>query len=467
MKAELREDRSLGRYESVLGTIGSTPLIRLNRVARGLRTPVWIKVESFNPGGSVKDRIGLAIIEAAEREGRLRPGGTVVEGTAGNTGVGLAIAAAVKGYRCVFAIPDKMSAEKIRMVKAFGAEVIITPTAVSPDHSDYYGNVAKRIVDETAGAILADQFFNPVNPEAHYRTTGPEIWEQTEGRLTHFVGSPATGGTVTGVARYLKERDPRVRIIAGDPEGSILARYFETGEKTQGAPYKVEGVGNDKIPGTLDFDLIDEFRRVSDAESFQMARRLTREEGLFAGGSSGLITHVALEVARELDDPEALVVSMMTDTGERYLSKLYNDEWMRENRLLAAGPATAATLLERKRAAGLPELVSVSPEDPIERGLALVDQFHVSQLPVIENGRAIGSVTEAKLMAAVIRHPDRAADPIRSLAGSPFPSVPPDAEPTRLTRELGREVSAVLVEDEGGILGVLTRYDLLQHLLQR
>ncbi len=467
MNAQLRENRARGRFESVLGTIGSTPLIRLNRVVGRIRTPVWIKVESFNPGGSVKDRIGLAIIEAAEREGRLAPGGTVVEGTAGNTGVGLAIAAAVKGYRCVFAIPDKMSAEKIRMVKAFGAEVIVTPTAVSPDHPDYYGNVAKRIVAETPGAILADQFFNPVNPDAHYRTTGPEIWEQTEGRVTHFVASPATGGTITGVARYLKEKNPRIRIIAGDPEGSIFARYFATGEKTAGAPYKVEGVGNDKIPGTLDFGLVDEFRKVSDVQAFEVARRLTREEGLFAGGSSGLITHVALEVARELDDPEACVVSMLTDTGERYLSKLYNDEWMRENQLLPAGPATAATLLDRKRATGLPALVCVSPDDTIEHGLELVDEYHVSQLPVIENGRAIGSVTESKLMAAVIRHPDRAADPIRSLAGSPFPSVPPDAEPTRLTRELGREVAAVLVEDEGGILGVLTRYDLLQHLLQR
>ncbi len=464
----MKQDPALGRYADVLATVGRTPLIRLNRVvAPGSRTPVWIKVESFNPGGSVKDRIGVAIIEAAEREGRLRPGGTVVEGTAGNTGVGLAIAAAVKGYRCVFAIPDKMSAEKIRMVKAYGAEVIVTPTAVSPDHPEYYGNVAKRVVEETPGAILADQFFNPENPAAHYATTGPEIWEQTEGRVTHFVAAPATGGTITGVARYLRERNPDVRVIAGDPAGSIFAHYFETREVRKGAPYKVEGVGNDKIPSTLDFDVVDEFRVVTDRQAFHMARRLTREEGLFAGGATGLIAHVAVEVAAELDDADACVVCLLTDTGERYLTKLYSDEWMRENQMLPAEPATAAALLERKRASGAPALVAVSPHDTIARGLELLDRYNVSQLPVIENGNAVGSVTESKLMAAVIRRPEQADEPISTLAGSPFPIVAPDAEPARLTHELGREVPAVLVADHSGILGVLTRYDLLQYLMDR
>ena len=262
-------------------------MIRLNRVVGEVRTPVWVKVESFNPGGSVKDRIGLAMIEEAERDGSLRPGGTVVESTGGNTGVGLAIAAAVKGYRCVFAIPDKMSAEKVRMVQAFGAEVIIAPSGVSADDPDYYGNVAKQVVAETPGAILADQFFNPVNPEAHFETTGPEIWEQTEGRVTHFVAGPATGGTISGTARYLKQKNPRIRVVAGDPVGSIFAGFFQTGHEGTGSPYKVEGIGNDKIPGTLDFDLIDEFMQVSDRDAFHMARRMTREEGLFAGGPLG------------------------------------------------------------------------------------------------------------------------------------------------------------------------------------
>ena len=294
----------------MLDTIGWTPLIRLNRVTRGIRTPVYAKAEIFNPGGSIKDRIGSPIIEQAEREGRLKPGGTIVEGTSGNTGIGLAIAAALKGYKCIFTMPDKMSQEKVRLLKAFGAEVIVTPTAVPPDHPDNYVMMAKRIAQETPNAILANQFYNDANPQAHYETTGPEIWEQTEGRITHFVYAAGTGGTITGVGRYLKEKNPKIQIIAGDPVGSILAEMWRAkGEgKIEGVPYKVEGIGQDKIPGTLDMGLIDEFMTVSDKESFAMARRLTREEGLFVGGSSGLIVHVALHVARRIDDPNALVV---------------------------------------------------------------------------------------------------------------------------------------------------------------
>ena len=310
-------ERNRHPYEDVRALIGWTPLIRLNRVTRGIRTPVYAKAEFFNPGGSIKDRIGGPIIEQAEREGRLKPGGTIVEGTSGNTGIGLAIAAAFKGYKCIFTMPDKMSQEKVRLLKAFGAEVIITPTAVPPDHPDNYVMMAKRIAHETPNAILANQFYNDANPQAHYDTTGPEIWEQTEGRVTHFVYAAGTGGTITGVGRYLKEKNPKIQIIAGDPVGSILAEMWRTkGEsKPEGVPYKVEGIGQDKIPGTLDMGVIDDFMTVSDKESFAMARRLTREEGLFVGGSSGLIVHVALHVARRMDDPNALVVAPLPDTG--------------------------------------------------------------------------------------------------------------------------------------------------------
>src|SRR5688500_3788794 len=321
-------------FDNVLDTIGWTPLIRLNRVTDGARTPVFAKAEFFNPGGSVKDRIGLAMIEAAERDGRLKRGGTIVEGTSGNTGIGLAIAAAIKGYRCIFTMPDKMSQEKVRLLKAFGADVIVTPTAVAPDHPDNYVQTAKRIVAETPGAILADQFYNPINPEVHYNTTGPELWEQTQGRITHLIASAGTGGTVSGAGKFLKDQNPAIKVITGDPLGSIFANYHKTGEKGEGAPYKVEGIGNDKLPSTLWFDVIDEMRTVSDRDAFTFGRRLTREEGLFVGGSSGLIVKVAHDVAHEVNDPNALIVCILPDTGERYLSKMYNEEWLRENRLM-------------------------------------------------------------------------------------------------------------------------------------
>ncbi len=320
-------------YDSVLDTIGWTPLVRLRRLADGLRTPVYLKLESFNPAGSVKDRIGTAIVDAAERDGTLSPGGTIVEGTAGNTGLALAMVAAVRGYDCVFTVPDKMSDEKIQLLRAFGAEVIVVPT-VPPDHPDHYVTVARRIADERPGAVLADQFYNPANPAAHEATTGPEIWEQTRGAVTHFVASAGTGGTISGAGRYLKGRNPAVRVIGGDPRGSVYAHFKRTGEVVEGERYKVEGVGNDKIPGTLDIDVVDEFRTVDDAAAFRMARRITREEGMLAGGSTGLIVSVALEVAAEVDDPEACVVALFCDTGERYLTKLYDDAWMEENGFL-------------------------------------------------------------------------------------------------------------------------------------
>mgnify|MGYP006283657931 FL=1 len=452
-------------YDSVLEAVGWTPLIRLRRVTDGARTPVYGKAEFFNPGGSVKDRIGAAIIERAEREGDLEPGGVIVEGTSGNTGIGLAIAAAVKGYRCVFTIPDKMSAEKVRLLKAFGAEVIVTPTAVPPDHPDYYGRVAERIAEERDGAVLADQFYNPENPAAHERTTGPEIWRQTDGRVTHLVASPGTGGTITGAARYLKEKNPDIRVVAGDPAGSIYHHYFETGEVIEGLPYKVEGVGNDKIPSTLDFDLVDEFRTVGDREAFLMARRITREEGMFVGGSTGLVVKVATEVAREVDDPDACVVCVLCDTGERYLSKLYNDEWMEENRMLRPDRVTAEYLASTKRGEPASPLVSAAPGEPVREVLALIEAHNVSQLPVLDDGENVGSVTEAALMSAALRDPDVLDRAVGEVADEPFPTVAPDAELDELNRLLTRDVPAVLIREDGSCVGILTRYDLLHHVM--
>ena len=461
-------ERHRAPYENVLGTIGWTPLIRLGRVTHGIRTPVYGKAEIFNPGGSVKDRIGLPIIERAERDGTLKPGGTIVEGTSGNTGVGLAIAAALKGYRCIFTLPDKMSQEKVRLLKAFGAEVIITPTAVPPDHPDNYVMVAKRIASETPNAILANQFYNPANPEAHYATTGPELWEQSGGRITHVVAAAGTGGTITGVARYLKEKNPKVRAISGDPVGSILADLWRSKGQShgEGVPYKVEGVGQDKLPGTLDLSLIDDYRTVSDREAFAMARRLTREEGLFVGGSSGLIVHVALQVAREADDPNAFVVAFLCDTGERYLSKLYNDEWMRENQMLDGDRVSVAQLLAAKRG-DAPAVVSTAPGASVRQALRLMALHDVSQLPVLDGRDCIGSITEGAVSARALEDPKLLDAAVSVVMDAPFPIVDGSLPVENAVKLLSKTNPALLVRGAAGVQGIVTRSDVLEFLMAR
>lgn len=455
-------------YDNVLETIGWTPLIRLHRVTRGIRTPVYGKAEFFNPGGSVKDRIGLPIIERAEREGKLKPGGTIVEGTSGNTGVGLALAAALRGYKCIFTLPDKMSQEKVRLLKAFGAEVIVTPTAVAPDHPDNYVMMAKRIAEETPNAILANQFYNEANPDAHYATTGPELWEQSEGKITHFVGSAGTGGTITGVGRYLKERNPDIKIIAGDPTGSILAEYWRShGEhKIEGAPYKVEGIGQDKVPGTLDMSVVDEYHTVSDRDAFSMSRRLTREEGLFVGGSSGLIAKVALDLARRIDDPDAFVVTFLCDTGERYLSKLYSDEWMRENQMLEAEHVTLGDMLSRKDA-NAPAIVSVAPAAGVRQALNLMALHDVSQLPVMDGDECVGSVVEATLSQRGLETPALLEATVREVMDAPFPSLTSDEAIEFAVKLLSKSTPAVLVLEHGHVEGIVTRSDMLRFMMGR
>ncbi|CAN5516439.1 cystathionine beta-synthase [soil metagenome] len=461
--------RNLRPYDSVLDTIGWTPLIRLNRIARGIRTPIYGKAEFFNPGGSVKDRIGMPIIEAAERAGTLRPGGTIVEGTSGNTGVGLAIAAALKGYKCIFTMPDKMSQEKVRLLKAFGAEVIVTPTAVAPDHPDNYVMMAKRIAEETPNAILANQFYNQANTEAHYATTGPELWEQTEGRITHFVAAAGTGGTITGVGRYLKEKNSNIKIISGDPQGSILAELWRSKgtHKIEGAPYKIEGIGQDKLPGTLDLAIIDDYRTVSDRDAFAMARRLTREEGLFVGGSAGLITYVALQVAREVDDPNALVVTFLCDTGERYLSKLYNDEWMRENQLLEPDRVTLGDLLAHKVAGAPATVVSAAPGQQVRQVLGLMRLHDVSLLPVLEGGACVGSVTEYALTQRGLESSRFLDAVVGEVMDEPFPVVESSQAVESVQKVLSKATPAVLVSDGAVISGIVTRSDMLAYLMNR
>jgi cystathionine beta-synthase len=460
--------RHTAPYDSVLDTIGWTPLIKLSRVTAGIRTPVYAKADFFNPGGSVKDRIGLPIIEAAERSGALKPGGTIVEGTSGNTGVGLALAAALRGYKCIFTMPDKMSQEKVRLLKAFGAEVIITPTAVPPDHPDNYVMMAKRIAKETPGAILANQFDNQANPDAHFASTGPELWTQTSGKITHFVASAGTGGTVTGTGRYLKQQNPAVRIIAADPVGSILADMWRTQGASHGpgAPYKVEGIGQDKVPHTLDMAVIDDYRPVSDKDAFTMARRLTREEGLFVGGSAGLIAHAAIQLARELDDPNALVVTFLCDTGERYLSKLFNDEWMRENQLLDPDRATLEQVLGAKRG-DVPALVSVPPTATVRQALKLMATHDVSQLPVMDAAQCVGAVDETTLTAKGLENTRLLDWPVSDVMEGPLPAADIHEPVDQVAKLLSKANPAVLVQDNGRLAGIVTRSDVLQFLMAR
>lgn len=449
--------------ESVLECIGWTPLIRLRRVTAGTRMPVYGKAEFLNPGSSVKDRIGLAMILAAERAGALRPGGTIVEATGGNTGVALAMVAAIRGYRCIFTMPDKMSSEKIRLLKAFGAKVVVTPTAVPPDSPEHYINAAKKIAGDTPGAFLTNQFYNPVNVECHYETTGPEIWHQSAGTVRALVVGAGTGGTVSGAGRYLKEMNERVRVVLADPVGSVYKQYHETKKVGTGTPYLVEGIGGDKIPDIMDFTWIDDVRQALDKESFAMTRRMAREEGIFVGGSSGTLVHVAAQVAREIDDPDGCVVALLCDAGERYLSKAHSDEWMRENRMLDVDELSVRTLMDRKMAP-VPALVSVRSDVPVRKALDLLQEHGITQLPVVEDGECVGSVGESRLMARVLQDLKLMDSPVGGILEPPFPVVNVRDSFDHVTKLLSRGNDAVLVREAGVFVGILTRSDVLDLL---
>ena len=450
--------------DSILDTIGSTPLVRLARIAAGVRPQLLAKVEVFNPGGSIKDRIAVALIAAAEREGRLAPGGTIVEPTSGNTGTGLAIVARLKGYRMIAVMPDKMSKEKMDLLRAYGAEVVVAPTDVPPDSPQSYYRVADRLTAEIPGAFQPNQYFNEANPRAHYESTGPELWEQTGGRITHLVCGVGTGGTVTGTVRYLRERKPELAVIGADPEGSIYS-----GGPENVRPYLVEGVGEDFWPRTFDPSVVDRWVTVSDRDAFLTTRRLALTEGILTGGSGGLALHAAMQVAAEVADPEAMIVVILPDGGRSYLSKIYSDSWMRQYGFLEReSKLVVGDVLRHKQDAGeVPPLVTVETHHRVRDAVSLLHEHRVSQLPVVsphDPATVVGAISERGLLKQTAADPSRLDAEIVDVMEPPFPAVSTEDPVREAVDLLVGEQQALLVIDRGRPAGIVTRTDLLEAL---
>lgn len=438
--------------ENILEAIGKTPLVRLNRVSAGLAPAIYAKVEMVNPGGSVKDRIAVAMIDEAERTGKLKPGGTIIEATSGNTGVGLAMVAAVRGYRCIFIMPDKMSPEKIGLLKAYGAEVVLTPASAESNSAEGYAGVARRLLNEIPNAFQPDQFSNLVNPQYHYAHTGPEIWEQTEGRITCFCAGIGTGGTISGVGKFLKEKNPRIRIVGADPAGSILS-----GDHL--APWAVEGIGEDYVPSTFNAQVVDDWVRITDKESFMVARAVARDEGILVGGSCGTCIAAALKYARRLG-PEDVVVALAPDTGRNYLSKLYSDEWMIENGYLAS-PAEHHLVREIVDMHGPRQLILASPEQTGEEAIRLFRAHDISQLPVVEDGKVVGALREITLAKMLHDGKDPRQVSVRSIMARPMPTVEDTTDVDEVYRLLMSGNSGVVVTRAGEIIDIVTRIDMV------
>jgi cystathionine beta-synthase len=457
-------------FPTILELVGATPIVRLQKLSPPRGAEILAKLEYLNPGGSVKDRIGLPMIEAAEREGKLRPGGTIVEPTSGNTGVGLAIGAAIKGYRCIFVMPDKMSQEKIALLRAYGAEVVITPTAVDHDSPESYYSVSDRLAEEIPGGFKPDQYSNMANPEAHYRLTGPEIWEQTGGEIDAIVVSVGTGGTISGLGRYFKERKPEVLIVGADPEGSV---YTATGDDDL-HPYLVEGIGKDTWPKTMDPKVVDDWVRVSDRESFRWARRLAREEGILAGGSGGTSVYAAVQIAQRLGAGKR-VLTMIPDSGRNYLSKFYDDNWMLEHGFLErqAPLPSVEEVLRAKHGGEIPALVTISAHAKVGEGIDTMQRYGISQLPVTRDGESatladvIGSLQDRALLEKVFTNPDVLHEDVANAMQPPLGAVDGSATVDEVFSTLTGGMNAVVVAREGRPVGVLTRSDLLEYLAHR
>jgi cystathionine beta-synthase len=449
--------------DSFLDAMGNTPLVRLRSVGRGVEPTILAKLEMLNPGGSVKDRIGIRMIEDAERKGLLKPGGTIVEPTSGNTGHGLAIAAAIKGYKCIFVMPDKMSQEKIALLRAYGAEVVITPTAVAPESPESYYRVADRLADEIPGAYQPNQYFNQENPKAHYETTGPEIWQQTEGRLDVFVAGVGTGGTITGVGRYLKEQKPELVVVGADPEGSLYS-----GDEPR--PYLVEGIGEDFWPETFDPSVVDRYVKVSDSDSFRTARAITRQEGILVGGSSGTAVFAALEVARDLD-ADATIVVLLPDTGRQYLSKVFSDSWMLQHGMLERRDVIRVDEVLASKGSELPALITVGAHEKVRQAVDRLQMHGISSAPVVREdsvdvAQFVGSIRDRELLDRIFRDPDALQADVAEVMAPPIAMVEWDDPIESAFAEL-EQGPAVLVAKAGQVLGVLTRSDLLEFLAHR
>ncbi len=450
--------------DTILDAIGHTPLVRIHRLTRGIiPADVLVKLETVNPGHSLKDRMAVKMIEVAEAQGLLKPGGTIVEGTSGNTGMGLAMAAAVKGYRCIFTITDKQSKEKIDALRAFGAEVIVCPTDVDPEDPRSYYSVSSRMAREVPGAWKADQYDNPANAQAHYETLGPEIWEGTGGRVTHLVAGVGTGGTISGAGRYVKAQNPRIRLWGIDTYGSVFKKYKETGvfDKNEIYPYITEGIGEDFLPKNVDFEIIDHFEKVTDRDAAIMTRRLTREEGIFAGNSAGAALAGLLQLADRFT-PDDVVVVVVHDHGSRYLGKMFNDDWMREKGFIDRTGIVARDLV---RSRPQRRLLTVAPGDPVTRAIQVMTEHDYSQIPVSDDGRIIGAVNETSLYAALVRDPGLKMQPVRTVMQPAFPFVDICTSLEALAAMITPASPAVLVRDfKSDETFILTRWDVLQAL---